>query len=119
MGITLKLPFPPSTNTYYRSLRTGKLAGRVLVSQKGREYRAAVAKIVGKVEAITAPAIDVSISLVPPDARKRDLDNYLKAMLDALTHAGVWKDDSQITRLLITKCWKEEGGFALVEIRHE
>ncbi|WP_159137369.1 RusA family crossover junction endodeoxyribonuclease, partial [Citrobacter braakii] len=37
----------------------------------------------------------------PPDARRRDIDNYNKALFDALTHAGIWEDDSQIKRMLV------------------
>ena len=48
----------------------------------------------------TAPA-SVEIVLFPPDNRIRDLDNYNKALFDALTHAGVWEDDSQVKRMLV------------------
>ena len=47
--------------------------------------------------------IAVEIEAFMPDRRKRDLDNILKALLDALTHAGVWADDSQIVDLRIRK----------------
>ena len=36
MSIRLELPYPPSVNTYWRSV-----AGRVLISKAGRMYRAA------------------------------------------------------------------------------
>lgn len=45
----------------------------------------------------------VALVLSPPDKRKRDLDNYLKATLDAMTHAGVFVDDSQIDALSIER----------------
>lgn len=48
----------------------------------------------------TAPAV-VEIVLFPPDQRRRDLDNYNKALFDALTHAGVWEDDSQVKKMLV------------------
>lgn len=33
--------------------------------------------------------------------RRRDLDNYNKALFDALTNARVWEDDSQVKRMAI------------------
>jgi len=38
----------------------------------------------------------IVVDAFPPDGRKRDLDNLCKATLDALTHAKVWADDSQL-----------------------
>jgi crossover junction endodeoxyribonuclease RusA len=38
-----------------------------------------------------------------PDRRRRDLDNTLKATQDAMTHAGIWDDDSQIDDLRIVR----------------
>ncbi len=41
--------------------------------------------------------VKVIIALTAPDQRKRDLDNFAgKALLDVLTHLGVWDDDSQV-----------------------
>ena len=42
-----------------------------------------------------------------PDKRVRDLDNLLKAPLDALTRAGFWVDDSQIADCASPerRCW--------------
>lgn len=36
---------------------------------------------------------------------KPDLDNLAKAVLDALTQDGWWRDDSQINGIAITKRW--------------
>jgi len=39
--------------------------------------------------------------------KKPDADNLAKAVLDALTAMGVWKDDSQVVILDVTKSWTE------------
>jgi Holliday junction resolvase RusA-like endonuclease len=46
---------------------------------------------------ITAPCA-VSLHFHPPNKRRRDLHNYPKAIMDALTHAGVWEDDSLVVQ---------------------
>lgn len=38
---------------------------------------------------------------------KPDTDKLARALLDALTAAGVYRDDSQVTTLLVTKCYAE------------
>lgn len=94
------LPFPPSTNRIWRQFK-----GRTILSAEGRKYRANVMASV--MEGGWRPRtsdLDVRIMAFLPDARRRDLDNLLKASLDALTHAGVWRDDSQIKRLTIEHC---------------
>lgn len=110
--IDLQLPFPPTVNTYWRSLRKGKAAGRVVVSKKGREYRESAMGIIAaqhKAEPLTG-RLSVSLVLCPPDRRRRDLDNYCKALLDAITHAQVWGDDEQIDRLSIERGPVAMGG---------
>ncbi|EKN6164918.1 TPA: RusA family crossover junction endodeoxyribonuclease [Yersinia enterocolitica] len=101
----LILPFPPSVNSYWRAPSKGPLAGRHLISVKGRQFRSeALACILEQLrrvpETITDP-VAVAIVFYPPNLVRRDLDNFLKAPLDALTHAGVWADDSQVKKLTI------------------
>lgn len=98
--IELTLPFPPSTNTVWRNLR-----GRTLLSKRGREFRRLVGEIVGQQydDAPLRGRLSVRVTLYPPDSRKRDIDNYNKALLDALTHAQVWVDDEQIDHLTIIR----------------
>lgn len=100
----LILPFPPSVNRYWRHPNKGAFAGKSLISAAGRKFQsAACAAIVEQLRRLpkptSAPAA-VEIVLFPPDNRIRDLDNYNKALFDALTHAGVWEDDSQVK-----ECW--------------
>lgn len=101
----LTLPFPPSVNTYWRAPNKGPLKGRHMVSASGRKYQSETcAAVIEQLRRLpkpsTAPAA-VDIILYPPDKRIRDLDNYNKALFDALTHAGVWEDDSQVKRMVV------------------
>jgi crossover junction endodeoxyribonuclease RusA len=100
------LPFPPSVNTYYRHIPR---RGGVLISAKGRDYRKQVGILCAlALDSFTSSEpfvgrLSITIELIPPDKRKRDVDNYLKSLLDALTHAKVWHDDSQIYELIVRK----------------
>ncbi len=97
---TLTLPWPPSTNRLWRHWR-----GRTLLSAEGRAYRAAVAKVCleSRCTRLGGVSVGLRIETWQPDRRRRDLDNLLKATLDALTHAGVYDDDSQIDDLRIRR----------------
>ena len=114
----LTLPFPPSVNTYWRAPNSGPLKGRHLISAKGRAYQsAACAAIIEQLRRLPKPSnspASVEIVLFPPDARRRDIDNYNKALFDALTHAGVWEDDSQVKRMLVE--WGPQVAGGRVEI---
>lgn len=110
--IELYLPWPPSMNHYYR-----RVGNRTLISKPGRQYRKTV---VGQLrqhfpQPLTG-RLRVTIYAHPPDRRRRDLDNVQKAMLDALQHAGVYRDDCQIDSLTITRCNTVTGGSMRVSI---
>ncbi|MDU6686681.1 MAG: RusA family crossover junction endodeoxyribonuclease [Enterobacteriaceae bacterium] len=101
----LTLPFPPSVNTYWRAPNKGLLKGRHMISEAGRRFQSnACAKIIEQLRRLPKPSSSlcaVEILLYPPDNRRRDIDNYTKGLFDALTHAGVWEDDSQVKRMLV------------------
>ena len=114
----LDLPYPPSVNAMWRTPRRGPLAGRTMLSREGREYRGAVQRAIAAmcVTSFGTVRLRVSIEARMPDRRKRDLDNLPKAVLDALTHAGVWSDDGQIDDLRVWRSGQMGGGGVIVTI---
>lgn len=110
--IVMQLPWPPSVNKMWRNVK-----GRAILSRAGREYRQFVESQAWEQDRRAWPLkgrLRVSVTAFPPDRRKRDLDNILKSLLDALGHIGAYGDDSQIDRLLVQRA--ELGGFVQVEI---
>ena len=123
-GLSLHLPYPPSVNHYWRAVRT-RVGVQMKISAEGRRFRKEiVAKISGlKVRAISGP-VQVQILACRPDKRRRDIDNILKSLLDALGHAGAYKDDSQIWELSVKWAIDLEnqlatcpGGWVMVTIK--
>lgn len=112
------LPWPPSVNRMWRTPRSGALAGRTMLSEEGRRYRRAVADevLVQGRRRFGSARVSVEIEARTPDRRRRDLDNLPKAILDALTHAGVWDDDCAIDDLRV---WRSPaaGGAVIVTIK--
>lgn len=60
--------------------------------------------------------LSVNIYIHPRSRRIFDLDNCLKAILDALMAANVYDDDSQIDMLSIARSTPKPGGSAVVSI---
>jgi crossover junction endodeoxyribonuclease RusA len=96
--VTLTLPYPPSINAYWR--RNGH---RYFIAPAGIAFRTEVEVfcMAAGVRPLAGP-VALTVSLVPGDRRRRDIDNVLKPLLDALTHGGAWADDSQVKRLVVT-----------------
>lgn len=119
MVTTLELDWPPSVNSYWRHVPGKRGETRVLISAAGRKYRHAVAEAVlltkGRKHHGDA-RIQLHITATPPDRVRRDLDNLLKAPLDALEHAGVYDNDGQIDDLRITRTAPSKPGRLVVTI---
>ncbi|KEY58479.1 RusA family crossover junction endodeoxyribonuclease [Serratia sp. DD3] len=100
----LTLPFPPSVNGYWRAPNKGASKGRHLVSDRGRKFQAeAIARVLEQLRRRPKPitgSVHVSVVFCPPNKARRDLDNYFKALFDAMTQAGIWLDDSQIKKIV-------------------
>lgn len=109
--ITLSLPFPPSVNRLWRASK----GGGVYKSKAYSDWRkAAVWTIVSQARGLQPirGAYKLTLKLVRPDRRYRDLDNMLKAVSDALTDSGIIVDD----RLCewIEARWVEDGDPCIV-----
>ena len=110
-ALSFALPWPPSLNRYYRVFR-----GRVLISRDGRRYRMMAVSRLGGTARLEGD-LSLKVLLHPPDRRRRDADNPLKCLLDSLTHAGVWTDDSQVKDIELHMLEpRPPDGEALVEI---
>jgi len=115
----ITLPYPPTINHYWKTRvvqsRGGKAFATHYISQEGKDFRAAVCKQCGGMTGFDG-RLSVTVAVFPPDRRIRDLDNLCKALLDALTHAGIWSDDSHIDRLVIDRRGVASGGRVEVMI---
>jgi len=106
--ISLTLPYPPTVNHYW-----GTAGKRRYIKPEGIRFRLNVAKhCYGKKRMDGELAVYATI--YPPDKRRRDLDNVLKALLDALQHAGCYDDDTQIGELHILRGDVLAGGKTAV-----
>ena len=113
--LILTLPWVLSLNGFYR------VVGRSLkISKEGRANRKLIVastldQLGGKPEPL-AGDLAVNVRIHPPDRRRRDIDNIFKGLLDSLTHAGVWEDDSQIKHLEADMLEIVKKGQVIVEI---
>ena len=113
MKLNITLPWPPSSNTYWRYVNN-----RVITSKKAREYKDLILKLSytwGNV-LFHEERLFIDIKAHPPDKRKRDLDNLLKVTIDAIASTGIFQNDSQIDKLIITREHEIKPGTLKVEI---
>lgn len=110
--LQIRLPWPPTVNHYWLPGRDG----RRYISGAGQSFRANV-KWLGHGFRCMTGHVAITVTAYPPDRKRRDLDNLLKSLLDALQHAGLIEDDSNVTDLRITRAEQVKKGAVDVEIR--
>ena len=94
------LPLPPTINSYYNCNGHVKY-----LNAKAKAYRETVKKIVSENgwDFHADVRLHVSILISFKDKRVNDLDNRLKGLLDACTHANVWVDDALIDSMEVVR----------------
>lgn len=116
MHIELHLPFPPTDNSYYSKAKNG-----TFISHKGRKFRDEVSAAVREQFPLGSPIdypVLIEVTYHMPDKKRRDILNYNKATMDALSLSGVWEDDEQINQAIIYRGINVFGGKTIVLI-HE
>lgn len=116
-AVTLTLPLPPSVNSYWRSVpATRNSRARVLISENGRRFKAACQiAAMGQCRKPFTEKVSVRGIVYFRDHR-RDLDNTLKPMLDAL-QGIVYVNDKQISHIELTRAF--DKGRPRVELTVE
>jgi len=108
----LSLPLPPSANDNWTVVR-----GRMVKTKVAKEYQA-LAGWVAKEQGLREPLVgEVVLSVwVYRKAKRGDLDNYFKVLLDALQGIA-YANDSQIVELHAYRREDDDKqGYVIVEI---
>jgi crossover junction endodeoxyribonuclease RusA len=106
----LKLPYPPTANSIWRSGRRRTYRSEKYRAWLSRASWEAKLQCPGKV----IGPYELTMRVSRPDKRKRDLDNLLKPISDLLCTIGVIEDDSLCRRILAE--WITEGDGMIVRI---
>jgi crossover junction endodeoxyribonuclease RusA len=112
--VCLRLPWPPSVNDYYHRGKTG-----IRRTKRGNQFRYDVLMLLTEnpPRHLGKSRLSVHMMAWPPDKRKRDMDNLLKPILDALEATEfVFENDSQIEDVRITKGPPTKPELSCVEI---
>lgn len=108
--VKFELDYPPSVNSYWQRNRNGS----VRVSSKGMSYKHTVKILLHGRKQLTGRLKGVFVVNVP-DRRRRDLDNTLKAILDAM-QGHVFLDDEQFDEIIIKRGGLVKNGRIDVEL---
>jgi crossover junction endodeoxyribonuclease RusA len=92
MIISVDLPYPPSANGLYFNAKSG---GRVK-TPRYEAWRTEAAWLISLAKKTrTEGPYGLTVLVGRPDKRRRDIDNLIKPISDALKHGGAIADDSE------------------------
>ncbi len=110
-ALDIVLPWPPSVNHYWRA--RGK---RRFLSRGARAWHEEVGAVLRAQRHRYKGPVALYIMAYPPDRRRRDLDNILKGVQDALVFARVIEDDYQVAELHVIRRPPEPPGRVRVVV---
>lgn len=102
-GLIIKIsgtPIPKQSFIYHGN-GSGHTDQRVKDWQEQIGLESKLALLINKLSLFKGE-LSVQLDFILPDKKRKDLDNLSKAVLDSLNNV-IWEDDSQITKLVITK----------------
>jgi len=118
--VTIRLPFPPMLNHYYRAMVVGKgprAHAAIRIDQEGREFRELVIREWSQhVRLLYEGRLAIRVNVTWPDKRTRDGDGPLKALLDGLEHAGACANDSAFKLIIVEEMGTEPPGWVDVTL---
>lgn len=114
--MVIELPLCPTpVNSIWRTVRIGGRQ-RTLLSANARKFYEDGCRLIKRPSTPIAYRVKVHIQWYPPDRRIRDIDGILKAILDLLTRAGIWDDDSLVDFLSVERGEVVKGGKVVIYI---
>ena len=113
----LTLPYPVSTNRYWR-----RAGNRIILSDDGKKFKATVISEYGYLCKTTDKDVSLTIRIHAKTTKKGiasksciDIDNCTKSVLDSLIGL-VYVDDKQVKKLTIEYGEPVEGGATTVKV---
>lgn len=112
-SVVLQLPWPPSINSYWKRTRFGS----VYVSREGKEFVGRAVQLISNLgESPLVGRIGFDAKFYPPNRQRRDLDNCLKVLIDAIQESKLIGNDYQIKKLSAEMFDPIQNGGAIVEL---
>ncbi len=109
MSFSVTLPLPPSTNRLFFNARGKGGRGRIKTALYRRWSNNAVLSIFAQVPAAKRIGGAVSLSICVPSGMRGDIDNRLKATIDALVKSNRIDDDKHVHSITILRGGADKG----------
>ncbi len=101
---------PPTVNQAYKKYRN-----RVVLSNRAKEFKRHVFDLLPEGYNMLKGPVKLDITLYFKDRRKRDIDNYLKILLDSMKNV-YFEDDDQIIELCVRKIIKHDVDKTIIVV---